>query len=198
MTKVSSEGHKRVMLAARPGMMEYQAMSIFQYYCYMYGGCREMGYIPICPSGDRFVNFLLGASVLLFVGDFQQHLIPGVILLIINSSFRHSLRNGVNMMYFLLFRTKILHYGGQSAPNDYQIKDGDLCLFDMGAEYHCYVTDITTTFPVNGKFTDVQKTTYEMVLNTVHSVVNRIRPGTVTRVNSKVIRNDGPLHLYVF
>lgn len=52
----------------------------------------------------------------------------------------------------------------------------------MGAEYHCYVTDITTTFPVNGKFTEVQKTTYEMVLNTVHSVVNRIRPGTADLV----------------
>nr|ADO22596.1 ANTP class homeobox transcription factor ANTP22 [Mnemiopsis leidyi] len=129
-TKVSSEGHRRVLLAAKPGMMEYQASSIFTYYCYMYGGCREVGYIPICPSGDR---------------------------------------------------SKILHYGGQSAPNDKQIVDGDLCLFDMGGEYHCYLTDITSTFPVNGKFTDVQRTTYEMVLDTVHTVVNRIRPGFTWR-----------------
>ena len=47
----------------------------------------------------------------------------------------------------------------------------------MGGEYHCYLTDITSTFPINGKFTDVQRTTYEMVLDTVHTVVNRIRPG---------------------
>ena len=77
----------------------------------------------------------------------------------------------------LLDRCKLLHYGGQSAPNDKQIQDGDLCLFDMGAEYHCYVTDITTTFPVNGVFTDVQRVTYEMVLDTVHQVVDRMKPG---------------------
>lgn len=32
----------------------------------------------------------------------------------------------------------ILHYGGVNAPNDQLIKDGDICLFDMGPEYNCY------------------------------------------------------------
>ena len=54
----------------------------------------------------------------------------------------------------------ILHY----IDNRDELKDGDLLLIDAGAEYDGYASDITRTFPVNGKFSPVQKDVYEVVL----------------------------------
>jgi len=64
----------------------------------------------------------------------------------------------------------VLHYGHAGAPNDKSIEDGDMCLFDMGAEYYCYTSDITCSFPVNGKFTEEQKIVYNAVLKANQSV----------------------------
>ena len=53
----------------------------------------------------------------------------------------------------------VLHYGHAGAPNDQTLRDGDMVLFDMGAEYCCYNSDITCSWPVNGRFSDKQKVT---------------------------------------
>jgi len=53
-----------------------------------------------------------------------------------------------------------LHYTG----NDARLHDGDLLLIDAGCEYKGYASDITRTFPVNGKFSTAQKAVYEIVL----------------------------------
>ena len=45
----------------------------------------------------------------------------------------------------------ILHYGHENAPNAKLIKDGDMCVHDMGPEYNCYGSDATCSFPVNRK-----------------------------------------------
>ena len=58
----------------------------------------------------------------------------------------------------------VLHYGHAGAPNVKMIEDGDICLLDMGAEYRCYTSDITCSFPANGKFTPDQRAIYEAVL----------------------------------
>lgn len=71
----------------------------------------------------------------------------------------------------------ILHYGHAGAPNDRQIKSGDLCLFDMGSEYYCYGSDVTCTFPVDCKFTEKQRIVYEGVLNAQRVVYSMLRPG---------------------
>eukprot|EP01111_Echinosteliopsis_oligospora_P013457 TRINITY_DN4832_c0_g1_i1.p1 TRINITY_DN4832_c0_g1~~TRINITY_DN4832_c0_g1_i1.p1 ORF type:complete len:487 (-),score=129.39 TRINITY_DN4832_c0_g1_i1:19-1479(-) len=71
----------------------------------------------------------------------------------------------------------VLHYGHSAAPNDKGMVDGDMCLFDMGAEYHCYVSDITCSFPVNGKFTEDQKIIYNAVLNAQRGVEAVLKPG---------------------
>ena len=42
----------------------------------------------------------------------------------------------------------VLHYGHAGAPNDRVLADGDMALLDMGAEYHCYASDITCSFAV--------------------------------------------------
>ena len=67
----------------------------------------------------------------------------------------------------------ILHY----VENNSEIKDGDLLLFDLGAQWNCYNADITRVFPVNGKFTDRQKEVYEAVLRVNKAVIKKIAPG---------------------
>lgn len=67
----------------------------------------------------------------------------------------------------------ILHY----VENNCEIKDGDLILFDLGAQCNYYNADITRTFPVNGKFTERQKEVYNAVLRVNERVINTIKPG---------------------
>eukprot|EP00040_Diaphanoeca_grandis_P021460 m.114382 g.114382 ORF g.114382 m.114382 type:complete len:524 (-) comp28345_c0_seq2:34-1605(-) len=70
-----------------------------------------------------------------------------------------------------------LHYGHAGAPNDRVHKDGDMCLHDMGGEFHCYTSDITNSFPSNGKFTDDQKMVYEAVLAANWGVMDKMKAG---------------------
>lgn len=51
-------------------------------------------------------------------------------------------------------------------------------LFDMGGEYYCYGSDITCSFPVNGKFTEKQRNIYEAVLRASRAVMAAVKPGT--------------------
>lgn len=71
----------------------------------------------------------------------------------------------------------VLHYGHAAAPNNRLIEDGDMCLFDMGANYCGYAADITCSFPVNGKFTDDQKLIYNAVLDARNAVLNEVKEG---------------------
>lgn len=66
-----------------------------------------------------------------------------------------------------------LHY----VSNDSEIKDGDLILFDLGAQYKLYNGDISRTFPVNGKFTERQKEVYEAVLRVNEEIIRQMKPG---------------------
>jgi len=75
----------------------------------------------------------------------------------------------------------VLHYGHAGAPNDQTLRDGDMVLFDMGAEYCCYCSDITCSWPVNGKFTSNQKIVYNAVLRAAKSVFDAIKPGVSYR-----------------
>ena len=67
----------------------------------------------------------------------------------------------------------VLHY----ITNDGTLNDGDLLLLDAGAEYKGYASDITRTFPINGRFTDAQRDIYDLVLDTQMSCVEMVRPG---------------------
>ncbi|GLJ15128.1 hypothetical protein SUGI_0247420 [Cryptomeria japonica] len=73
--------------------------------------------------------------------------------------------------------SSVLHYGHAAAPNDRTLKDGDMALLDMGAEYHFYGSDITCSFPVNGKFTNDQKMVYNAVLSAHKAVISAMKPG---------------------
>jgi len=67
----------------------------------------------------------------------------------------------------------VLHY----INNDAELKDGDLLLIDAGAEYRGYASDITRTFPVNGRFTAAQRELYQLVLDCQEECVRMVRPG---------------------
>ena len=71
-----------------------------------------------------------------------------------------------------------LHYGHAGAANARIMTKDDIALLDMGAEYHCYCSDITCSFPMSGKFSANQKMVYEGVLMAVKSVMDMMKPGT--------------------
>jgi Xaa-Pro aminopeptidase len=67
----------------------------------------------------------------------------------------------------------VLHY----RDNDQPLKDGDLLLIDAGCELDGYASDITRTFPVNGRFSGPQRTLYELVLAAQAAAIDITRPG---------------------
>lgn len=67
----------------------------------------------------------------------------------------------------------VLHY----TDNNAELKTNELVLVDAGGEYQNYASDITRTYPVNGKFTPEQRTIYELVLKVQEKVIAGIRPG---------------------
>jgi Xaa-Pro aminopeptidase len=67
----------------------------------------------------------------------------------------------------------VLHY----RDNNRQLQDGDLLLIDAGCEYHSYASDITRTFPINGKFSGPQKDVYELVLAAQLACIDAVVPG---------------------
>jgi len=67
----------------------------------------------------------------------------------------------------------ILHY----TENSSVLNDGDLLLIDAGAEYEYYASDITRTFPVNGRFSREQELIYEIVLAANVAAISAVKPG---------------------
>lgn len=67
----------------------------------------------------------------------------------------------------------VLHYVENSAT----LKDGDLLLIDAGCELDGYASDITRTFPVNGRFRGPQKDVYQMVLAAQAAAIAAVKPG---------------------
>lgn len=67
----------------------------------------------------------------------------------------------------------ILHYTG----NRDVLRDGDLVLIDAGAEYDGYAADITRTFPVNGRFSGIQREVYDIVLAAQVQAIEQTMPG---------------------
>ena len=66
-----------------------------------------------------------------------------------------------------------LHY----VSNNSVLKDGDLLLIDAGCELESYASDITRTYPINGKFTPPQKDIYQIVLSAQKKAISKVMPG---------------------
>ncbi|WP_372652995.1 aminopeptidase P N-terminal domain-containing protein [Halobacteriovorax sp.] len=67
----------------------------------------------------------------------------------------------------------ILHYVENNAP----LIDGETLLIDAGSEYGTYASDVTRTFPINGKFSTIQKEIYEVVLRAMKASFSKSSPG---------------------
>jgi len=71
----------------------------------------------------------------------------------------------------------ILHYVENNCP----LNDGDLILIDAGAEYQGYASDITRTFPINGRFTPAQREVYDVVLDVQKQCVEATKTGQTVK-----------------
>lgn len=67
----------------------------------------------------------------------------------------------------------ILHYRENEAP----LRDGELLLIDAGCEYEYYASDITRTFPVNGRYSPAQRAVYDIVLEANRAAIAQVKPG---------------------
>jgi Xaa-Pro aminopeptidase len=79
----------------------------------------------------------------------------------------------------------ILHY----TDNDDSLKNNELLLIDAGGELAGYAADITRTFPVNGVFTEAQKTIYQLVLQAQNLAINAIKPQATFAQLNKLVGN---------
>ncbi len=91
----------------------------------------------------------------------------------------------------------VLHY----QRDDRVIQDGELVLIDAGAEFDHYASDVTRTFPANGKFSAEQRRVYEAVLRAQQAAMDKIRPGVtwdeLSDTASKVLADAGYYDYYI-
>jgi len=87
------------------------------------------------------------------------------------------IRNGAGWAYPSIVgggdNSCILHY----TENNALLRDGDIVLIDAGAEVDGYASDITRSFPVNGRFSGEQRAIYELVLAAQKAAIAQVRPG---------------------
>lgn len=81
------------------------------------------------------------------------------------------------------FNACVLHY----IDNNNIVKDGDVLLMDVGAEYANWNADMTRSVPVNGKFTDRQRAVYDAVLRTLRYCDTILRPGVCPKEYQKKV-----------
>lgn len=109
-----------------------------------------------------------------------DHLKPGMYEYEIEAEFDYVLgknhaRHAFNTIAASGKNACVLHY----VRNDALMEDGDMILFDLGAEWGYYASDVSRTFPVNGRFTDRQRELYNVVLKGLEAAIARTRPGQV-------------------
>jgi len=103
---------------------------------------------------------------------------PGLFEYEVEAEFRHEFRrNDAWVSYSPIVaggkNACILHY----VENDAELKDGELLLIDAGCELDYYASDITRTFPVNGRFSPEQRAVYEIVLEAQHAAIDKTLVG---------------------
>lgn len=117
---------------------------------------------------------------------------PDVFEYQLDATFSHSIRMaGADGISFPTIAASgedgvILHYVENAKP----MKDGDLVLLDLGAQYQQYAADISRTYPVGGRFSERQKTLYNSVLKAQNAVIDAIKPGFLFEDLNKVCQES--------
>ena len=106
----------------------------------------------------------------------MQFVRPGLMEYEVEAEFAHEFRRNDAWMSY----SPIVGSGGNSCTlhyidNSAELKDGDLLLIDAGCELDYYASDITRTFPVNGRFTPEQRAIYEIVLEAQSAAIDKVR-----------------------
>src|SRR4029453_16264651 len=162
---ISSGAHRRAMEHVRPGWFEYQAEGEVRQ---EFLRCREQSLIP------RAGALSSGAH-----RRAMEHVRPGWFEYQAEAELLHEfLRCGAQSVAYPSIVASgpnacVLHY----RDNNREMADGDLLLIDAGCEYQGYASDITRTFPVNGKFSGPQKDIYELVLASQLACLDAVKPG---------------------
>lgn len=81
-------------------------------------------------------------------------------------------------------------WNGHYYRNNSQLKDGDLVLLDFAPDYRYYTSDVTRMWPVNGKFSPVQRELLQFILEYRNTVLRHIRPGVTTKEILERARTD--------
>lgn len=120
-----------------------------------------------------------------------KHVLPGIHEFEIEAEIDHEFKinrangHGYQPIIASGINSCVLHY----IDNNNSCKDGDLLLFDFGAEYANYSADMSRTIPVNGKFTQRQKDCYNAVLDVLNKAIELYVPGnTINSINDEVNR----------
>ena len=127
---------------------------------------------------------------------------PGLYEYEVEAEFRHEFRSNNAWASY----SPIVGGGGNACTlhyveNNARLQDGDLLLIDAGCELDYYASDITRTFPVNGRFSPEQLAVYEIVLDAQLAAIEKIVPGNhwndphdaAVRVITKGLRKLGLL-----
>jgi Xaa-Pro aminopeptidase len=110
-------------------------------------------------------------------------------------------RNGAQgEAYFSLIQSGPNAMVGHYNANKRQMQDGDFLLMDFAPDYGYYMSDLTRTWPVNGKFSKHQRELYEFYVGCYRSVLKAIRPGTTAQtILQEAVRDmDGILSKTTF
>jgi Xaa-Pro aminopeptidase len=86
----------------------------------------------------------------------------------------------------------VLHY----SLNRRRMDPGDVVVFDFGADYRYYESDITRTFPISGKFNEEQANVYQAVLDSQKAALEKVRPGATFEEINKTVREVLDRHAY--
>ncbi|MCH5163655.1 MAG: aminopeptidase P N-terminal domain-containing protein [Clostridiales bacterium] len=113
------------------------------------------------------------------INELMRHAKPGMYEYQLEAYYNFSIKQNGNREF--AFKTiaasgknaTTLHY----STNDCVMQDGDLILFDLGARAGGYCADISRTFPINGKFNELQKTIYNIVLAANKRIIKIAKAG---------------------
>lgn len=172
----------QVMQAVKPQMGEHQAESLYRHFMFAKGGCRHCCYAQICASGvdNACLHYPTNNKVRGRARATERDgtLLLGALQGVVSVSacvFCDCVDVSARPVLLFFFYIQVM-------------KDGTLALFDMGCEYSCYGSDITVTFPVNGKFTEEQKVIYQAVHASSEAVMEAMGPG-ISWVDMHVLAN---------